>query len=162
MVSSIVCNSVNWMGQNRFWDIVRHRLAQTRNESSTNDANDVGKMSRSTGVKYALIVVKLNRKILKFIGKCMSALACTTDKRNTNQRSNRNKIVALQNYIDPSTATCFKIICSEFFPASRLFISFRHLCTLTDWRLRLCCCRQRQVAVYQLRVAKSKCVTYNS
>lgn len=69
MVNRMVCNSVKCTGQNVLDDTVLLKLPMAFTQSLTKREKSSGTISMSTGVKYALIVVKLNRNISsKFIG----------------------------------------------------------------------------------------------
>lgn len=68
MVNKIVCNSVKCIGHNVFDDTVLLNWPMAFTHSDANRRKFSGIISISTGVKYALIVVKLNKNISsKFI-----------------------------------------------------------------------------------------------
>lgn len=64
IVNKIVCNSVKWIGLNACADTVPLILPIVCTKSATIWAKFCGTMSTSTGLKYELIVVKLNKNKL--------------------------------------------------------------------------------------------------
>lgn len=168
MVNNIVCNSVNWIGQNKFCEIVRHRLAKTLSESSTNDANDDGKISKSTGVKYALIVVKLKRKISKFIWH-LHKRARVHHRKNTKHKSTIEpklncgcKILLIRRLRRVLQNHMFRVF-SAAAAASLLYLfhfSICHFDRLTTTAMAVLC--QHQIAVYRLyrMGALKSCIIY--
>lgn len=79
MVNKIVCNSVKWIGQNAVAVTVSLILPMVCTSSFKMCTKFCGTISRSTGAKYVLIVVKLNKnKLSKFID-FMAWLCCWDD-----------------------------------------------------------------------------------
>lgn len=68
MLNKMICNSVKWIGQNAFAVTVSLILPIVYKNSFKMCTKFCGTISRSTGAKYELIVVKLNRNnVSKFI-----------------------------------------------------------------------------------------------
>lgn len=59
MVNRMVCNSVKWIGQNAFAVTVSLILPMACTKSATKSVKLGGTISKSTGMKYVLIVEKL-------------------------------------------------------------------------------------------------------